>query len=79
MLEFGFITKKVVSITPLKAEYELTEMGEDLNKIIYEKLAFGIKYGFVDINCPHFMDRSIEEIFKIEQETILTISSKVEQ
>ena len=67
LMESGFINKKVISITPLKAEYELTEMGADLNKMIYEKMVFGIKYGFVDKNCPHFMGKSLEEIFRIKK------------
>ena len=67
LVEFGFIAKKVVSITPLKAEYELTEMGRDLNKILYEKINFGVKYGFIDMDCPHFKKRSMEDIFGIEK------------
>ena len=64
----GFISKNVISVTPLRAEYELTEMGEDLNKILYEKMVFGIKYGFVDKDCPHFKNKSLEEIFKIKKQ-----------
>ncbi len=63
----GFIFKKVVSTTPLRAEYGLTKMGLDLNKIIYEKFIFGIKHGFVDKNCPHFKNRTLEEIFNIRK------------
>lgn len=65
--KFGFIAKKIVSITPLRAEYELTEMGCDLNIMIYEKFVFGIKYGYVDPNCPHFKGKSLEDIFKIKR------------
>lgn len=65
--EFGYITKKIVSVTPIRAEYELTEMGQDLNKIIYEKYIFGMKYGFIDKNCPTFKNRSLEEIFNIKK------------
>jgi len=54
-------------MTPIKAEYELTEMGQDLNKIIYEKLIFGIKYGFIDKNRPDLRNRSLEKIFNIKK------------
>ena len=65
--KYGFINKRVVSTTPLRAEYELTKIGQDLNKVIYEKFIFGIKHGFIDINCPHFKGKSLEEIFKINK------------
>ena len=65
--EFGYITKKIVSVTPIRAVYELTEMGQDLNKIIYEKYIFGMKYGFIDKNCPTFKNRSLEHIFNIKK------------
>ena len=65
--EYGYIAKKVVSITPLKAEYELTKMGQDLNKLVYEKLKFALKYGLMDKNLPEFKTKSLEEIFNIEK------------
>ncbi len=67
LVEFGFITKKVISITPLKAEYELTKMGRDLNKMLYEKIVFGVKYGFIDLDCPQLKNRTIEGIFGIRK------------
>ncbi len=67
LIEFGFIAKNVISITPLKAEYELTQMGRDLNKLLYEKIVFGAKYGFIDMDCPHFKNRTMEEIFDIKK------------
>ncbi len=32
----GLIKKKIVSRTPLKAEYELTQKGKNLDKVLYE-------------------------------------------
>ena len=64
--EYGFITKKIVSMTPMRAEYELTEMGRDLNKTIYEQIKFGIKHGFIYENCFTFQNRSLEKIFNID-------------
>lgn len=63
---FGFIYKEVVSTTPLVAEYHLTEMGKDLNRIVYEQLMFAEKYGLVNRNNPIFEGRSFEDIFNIE-------------
>ena len=42
-------------------------MGQDLNKLIYEKFRFGMKYGFIDKNCPTFKNRSLENIFNIKK------------
>ena len=67
LIEFGYIAKKVVSITPLMAEYELTKMGRDLNKLIYEQFNFAIAYGFIDKDCPHFKNRTLEDIFSIKK------------
>ena len=39
----GLIKKKIVSKTPLKAEYELTERGKDLDKALYEIIMFSMK------------------------------------
>ncbi len=64
---FGYITKKIVSITPIKAEYALTEMGRDVNKIAYEKLVFGLKYGFIDKKVLDLKGKSLEEIFSIKK------------
>ena len=67
LIEFGYIAKKVVSITPLMAEYELTKMGRDLNKLIYEQFNFAIAYGFIDKDCPDFKNRTLEDIFSIKK------------
>lgn len=65
--QFGYIKKVVVSTSPLIAEYHLTEMGKDLNKIIYEQARFAEKYGLIDRKHPIFKGRSLEEIFDIKQ------------
>ena len=39
-------------MTPLRAEYELTELGRGLNKMLYEKLMWTIKFGLIDRNNP---------------------------
>ena len=39
----GLIVKKIVSKTPLKAEYELTDKGRNLDKVLYEIVMFSMK------------------------------------
>ena len=39
----GIVRKKIVSKTPLKAEYELTEKGKNLDKVLYEIIMFSMK------------------------------------
>ena len=38
----GIIEKKVISVTPLSIEYNLTEKGKALNKVIYELAVFAM-------------------------------------
>jgi DNA-binding HxlR family transcriptional regulator len=38
----GIITKDIVSKSPLKIEYNLTEKGKKLNKVIYELAVFAM-------------------------------------
>ena len=40
----GFIEKVIITTTPLKAEYRLTEQGRALNKVIYEFMIYSRKY-----------------------------------
>ena len=39
----GLIRKKIVSKTPLKAEYELTDKGKNLDKVLYEVIMYSMK------------------------------------
>ena len=38
----GIVEKKVISVTPLSIEYNLTEKGKALNKVIYELAVFAL-------------------------------------
>ena len=40
----GLVDKKIVSKTPLKIEYELTERGYKLNKVLYELAQFSYEF-----------------------------------
>ena len=42
--EANFIEKKIVSKTPVIIEYELTEMGYKLNKVLYELAQFSYEF-----------------------------------
>jgi DNA-binding HxlR family transcriptional regulator len=63
----GYIEKKLVSMSPIRAEYELTELGKGLNKMLYEKLMWTIKFGLIDRNDKYFRGRDIEKAFGIRE------------
>lgn len=63
----GFIEKKIVSMNPVRVEYELTELGRGLNKMLYEKVIFSIKFGLADRNDNYFKGKDIEKAFGIEK------------
>jgi DNA-binding HxlR family transcriptional regulator len=62
----GYIEKKLISMSPIRAEYVLTELGKGLNKMLYEKAMFAIKYGLIDRNDPYFRGKDIEKAFGIK-------------
>lgn len=64
--EHGFIEKKLVSMSPIRAEYELTELGRGLNKMLYEKVMFAIKFGLADRNDDYFRGKDIEAAFGVD-------------
>ena len=63
--ELGFIKKEIISTTPLKAIYELTKMGESLNKLVYEKIMFGLNNNIFDRNYPLIANKNLEKVFGI--------------
>ncbi len=63
----GYIEKKLVTMSPVRAEYVLTELGRGLNKMLYEKAMFAIKYGLIDRNDPYFRGNDREKAFGIEE------------
>ncbi|MFX1412107.1 MAG: winged helix-turn-helix transcriptional regulator [Promethearchaeota archaeon] len=65
--KYGFIKKEIVSTSPVKIEYRLTEIGRDLNKMLYEKAMFAIRHGLIDRNDPYFRGKNLEEAFGIEK------------
>jgi DNA-binding HxlR family transcriptional regulator len=66
------IKKNIISNTPLRAEYNLTEKGQALNKIMYDLALFSYEYYSKEIFEDKPLDRSemIEittNMFKIDQ------------
>jgi len=61
----GYIKKEIISITPIKIEYSLTELGRSLNKVLYEQCIFAINVGFVKREDSCFKDIDLKEVFGI--------------
>ena len=67
----GLITKKIVSKTPLKAEYELTDRGKNLDKVLYEIIMFSMKnYSKEVFQNPSQFDEKICSIMAKKSLTI---------
>lgn len=62
----GYIKKIIVSTTPLRIEYELDELGKSLNKMLYEKAMWAIKYGLAHRNDRYFKGKDLEQAFMIK-------------
>lgn len=68
----GIIKKNIISNTPLRAEYILTEKGQALNKIMYDLALFSFEYYSKDIFEDKPLDHSemveiTTKMFKIDQ------------
>ena len=63
----GYIRKVIVSTSPLRAEYELTELGRGLNKMLYEKAMFAIRYGLIGKDDKYFKGKDLEKAFGIKK------------
>jgi DNA-binding HxlR family transcriptional regulator len=61
--EYGIIDKIIVSKTPMRAEYNLTEKGQALNKIMYDLAIFSYDYYIDDIFEGEPLSRS--EMIKV--------------
>lgn len=64
--KLGFIKKNIVSTSPIRVEYELTDLGLSTNKLCYEKVMFAINNDIISRNNPYFKGKTIEEVFRIE-------------
>ena len=62
----GYIEKIVVSTTPLKAEYRLTELGRGLNKVLYEMMVFARTYVAPTEKYENLEEEKLREYFNID-------------
>jgi len=62
---YGYIEKVVVSKTPLRAEYHLTEKGQGLNRMLYELVVFARDYLDTDQECEMFQEVNLKRTFRI--------------
>ena len=74
LMENGIINKRIINESPLKSEYQLTEKGRALNRIMYDLAMFSYDYYSTDIfeNNPLSrieMARKTARIFNIENDT----------
>ncbi len=63
--KYGFIEKVVVSTTPLRAEYHLTEQGRGLNRFLYELMVFAGTYVVPEGDCEHFKEENLKKCFGV--------------
>ena len=63
--KYGFIEKIIVSKTPLRAEYVLTEKGRGLNKMLYELMAFAGNHLNIDPDCDLWKDDNMKKCFGV--------------
>lgn len=62
LVYYGFVKKDEET-----GEYSLTKMGLDLNKMLYEKMMWAIKYGVIARDDIYFEGRDVEEVFGISK------------
>lgn len=70
--KYGIIDKRIVSKTPMRAEYKLTEKGQALNKIMFDLAIFSYDYYVNEIFEGKPLSRSemikvTSDNFKIDQ------------
>ena len=63
--KYGFIEKIIVSKTPLRAEYILTEKGRGMNKMLYELMAFAGDYLDTDPDCELWEGDNLKKTFGV--------------
>jgi DNA-binding HxlR family transcriptional regulator len=69
--EYKIITKKIISKTPLRAEYHLTDKGRALNRIMFDLAMFSYEYYLEEIfeenpPSPSEMAKIAAKTFKID-------------
>lgn len=59
----GYIDKVIVSTTPMRAEYRLTERGRGLNRVIYELMVFARTYIPLECEYEHLKEENLKKYF----------------
>lgn len=62
--KLGVVEKNVVSSSPLRVEYQLTEKGKTLNRVIFELAVFGLEV------CPNNDQNYKDEVVKSMKEAL---------
>ncbi|EKQ50676.1 MAG: putative transcriptional regulator [Methanobacterium sp. Maddingley MBC34] len=62
--KLGIVKKNVVSSSPLRVEYQLTEKGMKLNRVIFELAAFGLEV------CQNNNENYKDEVIKSMKEAL---------
>ena len=60
----SLIEKRIISKTPLLAEYYLTDRGKALNKVLFEIAMFGVENISQELTLRTFSKESIEHLKK---------------
>ena len=63
--KYGFIEKVVVSTTPIKCEYHLTDMGRGLNRFLYELMVFVRTYVISESECEQIKEENLKKCFGV--------------
>ncbi|MFX0094218.1 MAG: winged helix-turn-helix transcriptional regulator [Candidatus Hodarchaeota archaeon] len=82
--KYGIIDKIIVSMTPMRAEYKLTEKGRALNRIMYDLAMFSYEFYIEEIfegNPPtrSEMAEMTAKVFKIDEEDATEIIKSKEE
>ncbi len=62
--KYGYIEKVVVSTTPLRAEYHLTDRGRALNRMLYEMMVYAREWLLVE-ECEELKEKHLKKVFNI--------------
>lgn len=63
--KYGFIEKVIVSTTPIKCEYHLTEMGRGLNRFLYELMVFARTFVISEDECEYLKEKNLKKYFSV--------------
>lgn len=70
--EHGLVEKRVVSVTPLKVEYGLTEKGVALGDVLYQVALFSMRYNVDDVYGGDYeeVERDMKNLKQVFRATV---------